>query len=203
MRYITLKSLKSKASKIIILLVIIFLTIPSAYSQAYRPRNRYIQGSYSLLKTEYDNQTYNSDYAFSLGAGRTFFFHKQAIYDNFWIGLDWMVLDFSLAHFEKDIEANLVKFNQMEAGTHVGPSFWYSPVKGISLNYYFRFAPTLSRIKFKDSSTKLNEYAQYWVTGASFSYKIFAFGLEYKWGGYNKSNVKTNGPRFYLGVRLW
>ena len=189
--------------KVISLIVIIFLITPSAYSQVYKPRNRYVYGSYSLLETKHNNETYKSDYAVSLEAGRTFFLHKQAINNEFWIGLDWMILDLAMAHFEKNIEADIIKFNQWEAGMHFGPSFWYSPTNGVSFNYYFRFAPTLSRIKFKDINTELNEYAQYWVTGASFSYKLIALGLEYRWGGYNESNVKTKGPRFYLGIRLW
>ena len=193
-------------NKIILLTVIIFFsTIWDADCQTLRPRNRHIYGSYSLLKTKYNGQTFNSDYAASLMGGRTFFFHKNAISDNYWIGLDWMILDLSLAHYEKDV--NIYKrtiFNQVEAGTHIGPSFWYSPVNGLSLNYYFRFAPSLSRVKFKSEGSNFLKYAEYWVTGVSFSYKFFVAGAEYKWGTIsNRQEMKTHGPRFYAGVRLW
>ena len=189
--------------KFISFIVIIFLITPNAKSQSYKPRNRYIQGSSSLLKARYNNQTYKSDYAISLDAGRTFFLHKQALNNEFWIGFDWTILDLALARFEKNVEAGMLEFKQLEAGMHFGPSFWYSPVNGLNFNYYLHFAPTLSRIKFKGLNTKINDYAQYWVTGASFSYKLFSLGLEYRWGSYNESNVKTKGPGFYFGIRLW
>ena len=189
--------------KISLTVIIILLVIGSVSSQNIRPRNRSIYGSYSILTAKYDHQTFKSDYAASLMVGRTFFFHKTPIYENYWIGLDWTVLDLSMAHYKKFTELSETIFNQMGAGTHIGPSFWYSPVNGLSLNYYFRIAPTFSWVKFKTGGDNFTGYSKYWVTGVSFSYKLFAMGVEYKWGSTDDSKMKTHGPGFYIGVRLW
>lgn len=203
----------------------------------------------SLQEVGGTGEKWNSDYAFALTMGRTYYLHRKPILNLIKVGIDWTYFDLNYANYgkisnyalegdgtpadpdypyeEKDEDLNIGR-HQFEYSMHVGPSITVNPIDHLKVNAYFRYAPTFSGILIDDEFSC--NYASFFVSGASISYKLISFGIEGRWGKakYNnfsmnefteedldvenpnlgdmvnksKRKFKTNSVRFYISFRI-
>lgn len=206
----------------------------------------------SLQEEGGTGEKWNSDFAFALTMGRTYYLHRKPILNMIKLGIDWTYMDLNYANYgkiseyaleggdnssnipnpeypyeEKDEDLNIGR-HQFEYSMHVGPSITINPIDHLKVNAYFRYAPTFSGILIDDDFSC--NYASFFVSGASISYKLISFGIEGRWGKakYNnfsmnefteedldvenpnlgdmvsksKRKFKTNSVRFYISFRI-
>ncbi len=177
------------------------------------------------LKVKEWGEELKSDYAFAISRGRTYYLHKKPIAGLLKFGIDWTHFDLNFATYTWEYsesydnhEPEIEKENayELEAAMHVGPSITISPVKGLNINGYFRYAPSFSG--YYDSEDFYYNYASFFVAGGAVSYKVISLGIESRWGDTKykyegeedqagnvtdkKAKVTVSGVRFYLSFRF-
>ena len=117
-------------------------------------------------------QKWDSDYAFALTMGRTYYLHRKPILNLIKVGIDWTYFDLNYANYgkisnyalegdgtpvdpnpdypyEQEEEMNIGR-HQFEYSMHKGPSITVNPIDHLKVNAYFRYAPTFSGILIDD-----------------------------------------------------
>lgn len=207
----------------------ILLSAVMFYSLAQKTHNlrpNYINLNYvhqTLKMSGLHNES--SDLGVALTVGHTFYILKNKPIANmirFGIDATWFDINYADYKFEyTDPELDEMvseKVHQLEVGMQVGPSITISPNKNLNISAYFRYAPTFSALFFKNADRAARNYASFFVTGASVSYKFIGLGIEKRWGKANyignktgeeeqefypfRSNIKTDGLRVYLSLRF-
>lgn len=199
----------------------------SGAQNTVRVRPRYFNLCYGnqTFKIKDWDESLKSDYAFAITRGRTYYLHKKPIVGLIKFGIDWTHFDLNFATYTReyeDVQVNgdpeIEKDNayELEAAMHVGPSITVSPVKGLNINGYFRYAPSFSG--YYDSDDFYYNYASFFVAGGAVSYKVISLGIESRWGNTEykyegkedeagnavdeKVKIAVSGVRFYLSFRF-
>lgn len=199
-------------------------------------------GTQKLTHKEEEGLEWKSKWAASLVKGTTYYLHRNPIAGMIKFGIDWTQADLHVAQYKEDFNGKFTPgaggdgfhpFDpddeydkgfgiwQMEAAMHVGPSVTINPVDHLKISAYFRYAPSFSGIVLDDSFNC--NYASFFVSGASVSYKAISLGVEARWGSakyksfeveeddYDEASdflsksdnkLKTKGMRFYFGFRF-
>ena len=166
-----------------------------------------------------------NNYGFSLTRGRTFMFHNKPIARLVSIGLDAVFFDVSYSNYtvvpaslgvtvpgENESISTILEertLNKMEYSLQVGPSVTITPGQKLTIEAYFRYAPTFS-VLLMDKSFAGN-YASLFVTGASVAFGKLGVGMEARLGSAEyktfsgdlsyESGLKTSGFRAFLQIR--
>ena len=166
----------------------------------------------SLQEEGGTGEKWNSDFAFALTMGRTYYLHRKPILNMIKFGIDCTFLDLNYANYgkisnyalegdgkpadpnpdypyEQKEEKNIGR-HQFEYSMHVGPSITVNPFDHLKLSAYFRYAPTFSGILIDDDFSC--NYASFFVSGAAISYKLISFGIEGRWGKAKYNNFSMN-----------
>ena len=166
----------------------------------------------SLQEEGGKGEKWNSDFAFALTMGRTYYLHRKPILNMIKFGIDCTFLDLNYANYgkisnyalegdgkpadpnpdypyEQKEEKNIGR-HQFEYSMHVGPSITVNPFDHLKLSAYFRYAPTFSGILIDDDFSC--NYASFFVSGAAISYKLISFGIEGRWGKAKYNNFSMN-----------
>lgn len=220
--------------KIFICVILAGMIVPPVFAQEPEPvsgeipaakipvkeRPRYFNISYGKQTLKFgEGDAIKSDYAAAITRGRTYYLHKKPIAGLIRFGLDWTTFDLNFAGYSEKYEeyGETEKYNmyQLEAGMHVGPSVMVTPLPGLGVNAYFRYAPSFTA--FYDSEEFYYNYGSFFVVGGAISYKVISLGVESRWGSSKfklededafgdlskeKIKVKTSGTRIYLGFRF-
>ncbi len=186
---------------------------PAKEVKEFRGRRGYFNIGYAWEKLEAaDFPSENeSEMAFFLTWGKTFYLHKKPIANMLKIGLDFTWTDITYAKYEVE---NLVEessdfmgvtfptfyveksdMHRMDYGMHLGPSVTVNPVSALCVNAYFRYAPTFAMsMSHSDGGWDMGYgYASLFVTGAAVSYKAISLGIEYRFGS-TKMNILSMDP---------
>ena len=166
----------------------------------------------SLQEEGGKGEKWNSDFAFALTMGRTYYLHRKPILNMIKFGIDCTFLDLNYANYgkisnyalegdgkpadptpdypyEQKEEKNIGR-HQFEYSMHVGPSITVNHFDHLKLSAYFRYAPTFSGILIDDDFSC--NYASFFVSGAAISYKLISFGIEGRWGKAKYNNFSMN-----------
>ena len=173
--------------KKICLLIALFAVCTTAFSQEEdskpaKSRSSYVNIGYAESKLNQDDfSQLKSEWGASFTIGKTFYLHKKPILKFIKFGIDASWLDLTYANYEvKPYFEKKETFHHAEAAIHVGPSITLTPVNGLNLCGYFRYAPTFSAMYGGD--TFKCAYATRFVGGASLSYKAIGVGFESRFG---------------------
>lgn len=171
--------------------------------------------NYAKLKPDFTIKEIIADSSDDSGSG--------SIYDDFFGDIEGGIEDEADELINKDFGQH-----QFEASMHVGPSITINPVDVLNVNAYFRYAPSLSAILYKDmegNNQASFAFANFFVTGGAVSWKVISLGAEYRWGTakYNvmsfdsenlvgsegedvvkkvKNKMNTHGMRVYVSLRF-
>ena len=157
------------------------------YQKVWKKRKKYIYFTYGIqsLKSDYDKM--NSDMAFALINGRTYYLHKKPLLGLIKFGLDWNYFDINFAKYpnidssdgysedyddEGDIDLGIM---QLEAGMGIGPSITINPVDQLKACVYFHVTPSYSLMV--QNNNAYHHYATFFNLGLTVSYKIISFYL--------------------------
>lgn len=167
----------------------------------------------SLQEQGETGEKWNSDYAFAMSMGRTYYLHRKPILNMIKFGIDWTYLDINYANYgkinnndlgdyenpsypdypyypdEEEVDVNIGR-HQFEYAMQVGPSITVNPIDHLKVNAYFRYAPTFSGIMIDDEFSC--NYASFFVTGAAISYKVISLGIESRWGKAKYNNFSMD-----------
>ncbi|MDR0893462.1 MAG: hypothetical protein LBN24_12790 [Mediterranea sp.] len=143
--------------RVIYVTAILMATVFTASAQQ-APRRTYINFNY--VSSKMDNEMglrLKSDYGAALSIGHTYYLHRKPLWGMVRFGLDWTIFDLNFSKYsteyqvsgEGDQSTEKINFYKAEAGMHLGPSVTVTPVKGLSVSGYYRYAPTYSAY-FKD-----------------------------------------------------
>ena len=169
-----------------------------------------------------------NNYGFSLTRGRTFMFHNKPIARLVSIGLDAVFFDVSYSNYtvvpaslgvtvpgENESISTILEertLNKMEYSLQVGPSVTITPGQKLTIEAYFRYAPTFSvLLSNPDGFSAMGNYATMFVTGGMVSWGIIGVGAEYRFGDCSYNNftgalqdfsAKTSGFRAYITLRF-
>ncbi|MBB4035789.1 hypothetical protein GGR21_001684 [Dysgonomonas hofstadii] len=209
--------------KIYLLAIILFCCL-AIQAQASKPRGTYLNFNYvsSKLKNTSDKSSLKNNYGAAITIGHTFYLHKEPLWNMVRFGIDWTIFDLNFSQYFDtyfdDYEDDKVKIYQGEAGMHVGPSITVTPLNGLNISGYFRYAPSYAAIYDDYSENFSGTYGSFFVSGLSVSYKLISLGIENRWGSAKykfdyeedeyeeptsyKQKLKTSGARFYLGFRF-
>ncbi|MGL5014844.1 MAG: hypothetical protein ACRC6V_11215 [Bacteroidales bacterium] len=192
----------------------------------YSLRPNYVNFNYALqdIKLKGSDKV-SSDVAAALTVGHTFYlFKSRPLGGMVRFGIDATWIDVNYAYYDLSdgsTTSGSDRVHQLELGMQVGPSVTVTPVKGLNISAYFRFAPSFATRVAVDDDIEENyvggAYASFFVTGASVSYKIIGLGVEKRWGNPNYKNINfdiegirtplpttlnTDAIRLYLTIRL-
>lgn len=166
-------------------------TMTEQQSQNVWKRKKYFYLSYGIQKQKDLSTTINSDMAFALIKGRTYYLHKKAIARILKFGIDWNQLDLNYAKFpdlpsssntdDETIGLPDLGSMQIEAGMGVGPSITVNPVNHLKVALYFHVTPSYSLIL--QNSELYHHYATFFNVGLTASYKVISIGIENRWSG--------------------
>lgn len=209
--------------KKISLLMFMLFTCMTAFSQDEeskpdKVRSNYFNIGYAESKLNQDGfDQLKCDWGASLTFGKTFYLHKKPILNFIRFGIDATWFDLNYANFKFDFTDGKEHFHNAEAAMQVGPSVTFTPVKGLNICGYFRYAPTFSAIYSTANNNYNLGYATRFVGGASLSYKFFGIGIESRFGNnkiepfsaffaeddldVDKIKTKLTGFRVYLTFR--
>lgn len=168
-------------------------TYGEMYQKVWKKRKKYIYFTYGIqsLKSDYDKM--NSDMAFALINGRTYYLHKKPLLGMIKFGLDWNYFDINFAKYpnidssdgysedyddEGDIDLGIM---QLEAGMGIGPSITINPVDQLKACVYFHVTPSYSLMV--QNNNAYHHYATFFNLGLTVSYKIISLGIESRWSG--------------------
>lgn len=181
------------------------------------------------------NSGVKNNWGISLTRGRSYMLHKKPIARLISIGIDASFFDVTYSKYSAapvllgatigdmdpdNIDENSDEykslaeeqdFHKIEYSFQVGPSITITPGKKVTIEAYFRFAPTFSCM-YVDSSFSGN-YASMFVTGASVAYGRIGVGLEARLGSckyknfsgdldFSNNKIKTSGFRAFLQFRF-
>lgn len=165
-------------------------TYGELYQKVWKKRKKYIYFTYGIqsLKSDYDKM--NSDMAFALINGRTYYLHKKPLLGMIKFGLDWNYFDINFAKYP-DIESSEnysdddsyidLGVMQLEAGMGIGPSITINPVDQLKACVYFHVTPSYSLMV--QNNNAYHHYATFFNLGLTVSYKIISLGIESRWSG--------------------
>lgn len=153
----------------------------------------------------------NSDFAFSIGRGKTYYLHKKPLLGMIKFGLDWTFFDIAVAQYEEEDglytrdDSDIYKG---EISMQFGPSITVNPIDFLKVNLYFRYDPTYSMMFNTDGNEFKGNYGSYFNTGLAASYKVISLGYEYRWGSTSykiddeNQTWKTSGNYVYISFRF-
>lgn len=182
-------------------------------AKEFRGRRKYFNIGYAWEKLEAVDfpSEEESEMAFFLTWGKTFYLHKKPLANMLKIGLDFTWTDITYAKYEigssieesddfmgmisPDSYVEKSDMHRMDYGMHLGPSVTINPVSALCVNAYFRYAPTfaMSLSHSGDGWDMGYGYASLFVTGAAVSYKAISLGIEYRFGS-TKMNLLSMDP---------
>ena len=180
-------------------------------------RSRYLNFGYVESKLSQDGfEQLKCDWGASFTVGKTFYLHKKPVAKFLRFGIDASWFDLTYAQYKKPFGIEEATFHHAEAAMHVGPSVTFTPVNGLNICGYFRYAPTFSAIYSTANDNYNLCYATRFVGGASLTYKFFGVGFEGRFGNCKyddfaafltemedpvKVKTKLTGYRVYLTFR--
>lgn len=187
-------------------------------SKPSRVRTNFVNLGYAESKLNQDDfPQLKCDWGASFTIGKTFFLHKKPIAKFIRFGIDAAWLDLTYANYKFNDFEGKEHFHHAEAAMQVGPSITLTPVDGLNISGYFRYAPTFSALYSTANDNYNLRYATRFIGGASLSYKFFGVGFESRFGSskidpfwafmgeeeaYEKVKTKLTGYRVYLTFRF-
>ena len=176
-------------------------------------RSKYFYIAYGMTSLDQGNgqPKLNSDFAFSIGRGKTYYLHKKPLLGMIKFGLDWTFFDIAVAQYEEEDglytrdDSDIYKG---EISMQFGPSITVNPIDFLKVNLYFRYDPTYSMMFNTDGNEFKGNYGSYFNTGLAASYKVISLGYEYRWGSTSykiddeNQTWKTSGNYFYISFRF-
>ena len=173
-------------NKISLSIAMLFVCM-AGFSQEKESKPAKVRGSY--FNIGYVNSKLNqdeigkieNDWGAFFATGKTFYLHKKPILNFIKFGIDATWFDLSYSQYKLETLWDEETFHHAEASMHVGPSVTFTPVNGLNISGYFRYAPTFSAIYSTANNYSLG-YATRFVGGASLSYKVFGVGFESRFG---------------------
>ena len=161
--------------------------------KVWKRHARYFNIAYGLQTLENSETDMESDMAFSISMGRTFYLHKKPIAGLLKFGLDWSCFDINFAKYPDletsentqplppDIEIPDLGIMQMEAGMGLGPSLTINPVDRFKISLYFHVTPSYSLLL--QNHEIYHHYATFFNAGFTLAYKVISLGIENRWCG--------------------
>ena len=187
-------------------------------SQPDKVRSSYLNIGYAESKLKQDiYPQLKCDWGASITFGKTFYLHKKPIANLIRFGIDATWIDLNYAKYKFYYNEKKENIHNAEVAMHVGPSVTFTPVNGLNICGYFRYAPTFSAIYSTANDNYNLTYATRFVGGASVSYKFFGVGFESRFGNCKyddfmafakeiedplKIKTKLTGYRVYLTFRF-
>ena len=176
-------------------------------------RSKYFYIAYGMTSLDRGNgqPKLNSDFAFSIGRGKTYYLHKKPLLGIIKFGLDWTFFDIAVAQYEEEDglytrdDSDIYKG---EISMQFGPSITVNPIDFLKVNLYFRYDPTYSMMFNTNGNEFKGNYGSYFNTGLAASYKVISLGYEYRWGSTSykiddeNQTWKTSGNYFYISFRF-
>ena len=176
-------------------------------------RSKYFYIAYGMTSLDRGNgqPKLNSDFAFSIGRGKTYYLHKKPLLGMIKFGLDWTFFDIAVAQYEEEDglytrdDSDIYKG---EISMQFGPSITVNPIDFLKVNLYFRYDPSYSMMFNTDGNKFKGNYGSYFNTGLAASYKVISLGYEYRWGSTSykiddeNQTWKTSGSYFYISFRF-
>lgn len=176
-------------------------------------RSKYFYIAYGMTSLDRGNgqPKLNSDFAFSIGRGKTYYLHKKPLLGMIKFGLDWTFFDIAVAQYEEEDglytrdDSDIYKG---EISMQFGPSITVNPIDFLKVNLYFRYDPTYSMMFNTNGNEFKGNYGSYFNTGLAASYKVISLGYEYRWGSTSykiddeNQTWKTSGNYFYISFRF-
>lgn len=164
------------------------------YQKVWKKRKSYIYFTYGIQSIKSDYKKQNSDMAFAVMMGKTYYLHKKPILGMIKFGLDWNYLDLNFGKYpnvnssddysgdyyydEDNMDLGIM---QLEAGMGIGPSVTVNPVDQLKACVYFHVTPSYS-LMLQDENL-YHHYATFFNVGLTVSYKIISIGFESRWSG--------------------
>ena len=157
-----------------------------------------------------------SNYGANLTFGRTYYLHKTPVLNLIKFGIDATWFDLNYTNFdilyEEEGYSEKYQLHQAEVAMQVGPSITLMPFPKFNIHTYFRYAPSFS-CNYVDEEFQGN-YATFFVTGGTVSYKNFGLGMEARFGHtefepflyyedpIEKVKTKTKGFRAFITLKF-
>lgn len=206
-----------------------------------KPRySKYLNLSYVTQKTSYvDNSwgempEFKSDFGAALSYGRSFYLHKKPLLGMIRFGIDATFIDLNYGNYSyewyeeddwDDYYWEKYKIHQAEIGVQFGPSVTVTPIKGLNIHGWFRYAPSFALMYDAGTDGVSGAFGNFFVAGGSVSYRNIGVGVEARWGRGNykefgggeeeddwdwdydygrseKNKLKTTGMRVFLTIRF-
>lgn len=157
-------------------------------------RRKYSQLSFGMNTIKHSGwDNLKSDFAVSYVDGRTFYLHEDEVAGLIRFGIDGTWTDFSYAKYTRTLPVDGInkdyKFHQIDYALNVGPSAHFNPIEDIYVHTYFRYAPAFSLLT--GDKQIYGNYATYFLTGVSVSYKFLALGFEGRFGNCYYNNLAS------------
>lgn len=205
--------------KICLLLSLLFVSMAAwceDNAQADKPRNKYFNIGFSRSKLNQDDfPQLKSKWGAALNVGKTFYLHKKPVLKFLRFGIDATWFDLTYGQYKVETIVDRETFHHAEAAMQVGPSVTFTPISGLNVNAYFRYAPTFSALYCPADNHYDLGYATRLVGGASVTYKFIGVGIESRfgwskvdefsqflgYGGDDRESTKLTGFRVYISFR--
>ena len=132
-------------------------------------RSKYFYIAYGMTSLDRGNgqPKLNSDFAFSIGRGKTYYLHKKPLLGMIKFGLDWTFFDIAVAQYEEEDglytrdDSDIYKG---EISMQFGPSITVNPIDFLKVNLYFRYDPTYSMMFNTNGNEFKGNYGSYFNT---------------------------------------
>ena len=179
----------------------------------------FINAGYSYMDMELPGMSPLKNYfGATFGVGHSYFFNRKPLGGFLHLGLDVMWLDLNYNNYRLDYvysaSVEELEYHQGEAAMQIGPSATMNFAKDLNIHAYARYAPSFSALYADD--TFYSAFANYFVAGASLSYKFIGLGFDYRFGeceykdyisisadpAFNDEKTKHTGWRFYMTFRF-
>lgn len=157
-------------------------------------QSKFFNIAYAKQTLKSDHEKMNSNLAFSVQSGRTYYLHKKPIAGLLKFGIDVNFMDMSFAKYpdlpadpaataEEDEDSPLIDLGimQLEYGIGVGPSVTVNPVDHLKASVFFHVTPSYSMML--QNSSLYHHYATFFNVGLSVAYRVISLGVEYRWCG--------------------
>ena len=176
-------------------------------------RSKYFYVAYGMTSLDRGSgqPKLNSNFAVSIGRGKTYYLHKKPLLGMIKFGLDWTFFDIAVAQYgvERGLSAeDDSDIYKGEISMQFGPSITVNPVDFLKVNLYFRYDPSYSMMFNTDGNKFKGNYGSYFNTGLAASYKVISLGYECRWGSTSykiddeNQTWKTSGNYFYISFRF-
>lgn len=178
----------------ILLLLASILTSSTLFAQgADVLRRKYSQLSYGQNTFIHNDWKMKSDLEINYTHGRTFYLNEDEILGLIRFGIDGTWTDFTYTQYTRTLPVEGInegyKFNQFDYALNVGLSVHINPVDDLYVHTHFRYAPAYSLLT--GDKQIYGNYATYFMTGLSVSYRFIALGFEGRFGGCNYNNIAS------------